>query len=259
MKIAGRSTSRPALVLWLACAALAGCAGTSNQSGSSSDVAQANLDLGVAYLRQNRPDLAVDFLERALRADARSAGAHNALALAHDALENLEEAEQHYERAVRLAPSDPVIANSYAVFLCRRLNRWRDAEPHFQRAISSPRYATPVAALTNAGYCARNAGDIDRAEEYLREALARDATYADALRGMLEISHDGENYLQARAFLQRYLAVRSATADVLLRCYDIERELQNTDAAQACASRLSDEFPLSPEVVQLRQSERDAR
>lgn len=259
MKYAGRSTSRSLLVLGFACAALAGCAGTGSRTSSSSEVAQANLDLGVAYLRQNRPDLAVDFLERALRADPRSAGAHNALALAHDALENLDEAEDHYRRAVRLAPSDPIIANSYAVFLCRRLNRWDDAEPHFQRAISSPRYATPVAALSNAAYCARNAGELDRAEEYFRDALARNARYPDALRGMMELSYERENYLQARAFVQRYLAAHAATADVLLLCYRVERELDNGDAAAECARQLSNEFPQSPELAELRQSDRNAR
>src|SRR5690606_3806656 len=147
------------------------------------------------------------------------------------------------------------IANSYAVFLCRR-DRWSDAEPYFRRAISSPRYATPAAALTNAGNCARSAGDLDGAEDYFRQALSRDGAFPDALTGMMELAYSRENYLQARAFMQRYLDVRPASAGVLLHCYTIETRLEDRAAAERCAQRLHTEFPQSPEVAQLRQFER---
>jgi len=251
------STSRSMLVLAALCALLSGCAGTGGRV-SDSAAAQANLNLGVAYLRQGRPDLAVENLERAVRLDPRLAAAHNALAVAYDDLGNFDEAERHYERAIRLEPNDPIIANSYAVSLCRR-NRWQDAEPYFRRAIANPRYDTPAAAATNAGHCARNTGNLDRAEEYYREALGKDPRFADALAGMMELSYQRENYLQARAFLQRYLDVRSATPAVLLLCYNIERELADRAAAERCAQRLRAEFPQSQELAQLQQFERDAQ
>jgi|SRR5690606_12442732 len=254
---AGGSTFRSLFVLACFGTLVAGCGG-GGRTTSDSEAAQANLNLGVAYIRQGRPDLAIDNLERALRIDSRLAPAHSALALAHDQLGNADEAEEHYERALALEPNNPSIANTYAVFLCRR-NRWEDAEPHFRRAVSNPRYATPAAALTNAGNCARNAGDIERAEEYFREALTRDPVFADALAGLMELSYRNENYLQARAFLQRYLDVRPATPSVLLLCYNIERELNDRDAADDCARRLRSEFPQSPELAQLRQFERNAQ
>jgi len=254
----GRPFARSLLVAAALCALLAGCAGSSGRTSSDADAAQANLNLGVAYLRQGRPDLAVDNLERALRLNPRLAAAHNALALAHDQLGNNDEAEEHYERAVRLEPSNPSIANTYAVFLCRR-NRWTDAEPYFRRAIASPTYATPAAALTNAGNCARSAGDLERAEDYFREALTRDPAFPDALAGMMELAYQRGNYLQARAFLQRYLDARPATPSVLLLCYNIERQLEDRVAAERCAQRLRTDFPQSAELAQLRQIERNAQ
>lgn len=251
------SSSRTMLVLAVFCALLFGCAGTSGRT-SDAAAAQANLNLGSAYLRQGRPDLAVQNLERAVRLDPRLADAHSALALAYDELGQHDDAERHHERAIRLEPANPRIANAYAVSLCRR-NRWNEAEPYFRRAISNPRYETPVAAATNAGHCARTAGDLERAEEYYREALARDAGFADALAGMMELAYQLENYLQARAFLQRYLDVRPATPAVLLLCYNIERELQDRAAAERCAQRLRAEFPQSQELAQLQQFERDAQ
>lgn len=252
-----RSISRSMLVLAALSALLAGCAGASGRSSSSSEAAQANLNLGVAYLRQNRPDLAIENLERALRLEPRLGAAHNALALAHDQLGNTKEAEDHYERAIDLEPTNPIIANSYAVFLCRS-NRWNDAEPYFRRAVANRNYTTPAAALTNAGNCARSAGQLDRAEEYYREALSRNPSYPDALSAMMEVAYRGENYLQARAFLQRYLDAAAPTPRVLLLCYNIERELGDRRAADECGQRLRRQFPESPELAQLRQLERDA-
>lgn len=246
------------LVLASFCALLSGCVGAGDRESSDSDAAQANLNLGVAYLRQSRPDLAIENLERALDLDSRLAPAHNALALAHDQLGNFDAAEEHYQRALDLEPANPAIANSYAVFLCRR-NRWADAEPYFRRAVASPGYATPAAALANAGSCARVAGERDRAEEYFREALSRNPAFPAALAGLMELSYRNENYLQARAFLQRYLEVQSPTPDVLLLCYSIERALEDGNAAEQCARQLRSEFPQSAELAQLRQFERDER
>lgn len=249
---------RPMLALVAACVLLSACGGGTGRVASPSEAAQANLNLGVGYLRQGRPDLAVDTLQRAIRIDPRLAAAHSALALAYDQLGNDDDAETHHARAVRLAPSDPTIANSYAVFLCRR-DRWTDAEPYFRRAASNPTYPTPAAALANAGTCALNAGDHERAEAYLRDALDRDPDFPDALAGLLELAYLKQNYLQARAFLQRYLEIRPATPSVLLRCVDVERALGDRAAADRCARRLREEFPRAREIADLERLEADGR
>lgn len=248
---------RSVLALAAACVLLTACGG-SNRVASPTEAAQANLNLGIGYLRQGRPELAVENLQRAIRIDPRLAAAHSALALAYDQLGNAGEAEEHHSRAVRLAPSDPTIANSYAVFLCRR-NRWKDAEPYFVRAASNPSYPTPAAALANAGTCALTAGDVENAEKYFRDALARNPEFPDALAGLLDLSYREQNYLQARAFLQRLLEVRPATPSVLLMCFDIERALGDRAAADRCARRLREEFPRAPEIAELEQLEANGR
>src|SRR5690606_30779618 len=122
-------------------------------------------------------------------------------------------------RATQLEPSNPAAANSYAVFLCRQGN-WRQAEPYFRRAVENPRYPTPAAALTNAGVCARDAGnDLEAAEQYFRAALSRNPSFPDALYNMMDLSYRAENYLQARAFLQRYMDASQPTSAVLWLCY----------------------------------------
>jgi type IV pilus assembly protein PilF len=236
-----------------------GCVSTTSSTSerSDEDAAIANLDLGVGYLRQGRADLAVDILERALSFDPDLADAHSMLAVAYDQLGRTEDAEEHYRRATRLEPNNPDAANSYAVYLCRS-DRWDDAERYFRRAAENPAYATPAAALANAGVCARAAGETDDAERYFRAALDRDPVYPDALYHMTDLAYEDENFLQARAFMQRYLESATADPEMLWLCFQIEQELESVTRAQICAARLRDQFPESAQASQLFRFERDA-
>jgi len=220
-----------------------------------SDAALANTNLGAGYLRQGRLDLAVERLQRAIKQAPRLADAHSYLALAYDQLGMLDEAEMHYKRATQLEPNNSGAANTYAVFLCRQ-NRWPDAEPFFKRATENPTYSTPEVAFANAGVCARRAGAIDKATEYFRSALTRNPTFPDALANMMEIAYEGGNFMQARAFVQRYLDSSKPTAPVLLMCVNIETQLKNHDGIDRCASQLRSGFQGSPELAKLDEQQR---
>jgi len=243
--------------LCLVLAALTACAnsGSMNQRASANEAAVANMNLGAGYLRQGNTELAIERLQRALSQDPRLVDAHSTIAVAYDQIGKLEEAETHYSRATQLDPNNGGAANAYAVFLCRQ-NRYQDAEPFFRRAADNATYTTPEVALTNAGVCARDAGQLDAAAENFRLALARNPSYPDALINMMELSYQGGNYLQARAFVQRYLQARPATAPVLWTCFNVERALDNAEAADRCASQLRSGFQGSPELAQLEAQQR---
>ena len=244
------------LWLCLAGAALAACAGAGGGRADVNEAAVANMNLGAGYLQQGRLDLAVERLRRALVQNPRLVQAHSTIALAYDQLGDLEQAEMHFRRATELDSSDGGAANAYAVFLCSRQNRWTDAAPYFRRAVANPRYPTPEAALTNAGVCARSAGDLDAAMENFRAALARNPTFPDALLNMMDLAYESGNFLQARAFVQRYLDSYPATAPVLWHCFNVERELDDTAAANRCATQLRSSFQGSAELQQLEAQQR---
>jgi len=216
------------------------------------DAAVANVNLAAGYINQGRPELAIERLQRAIKQDPKLADAQTMLGLAYDLLNSPEDAETHYKKANQLEPENSSAANSYAVFLCKH-NRWKDAEPYFKRATANLKYQTPEVAYTNAGTCALNAGDRVKAEENFRAALTRNPMYADALENMLNMSYQDKNYLQARAFLQRFRDVKPATAQTLWMCFDIEEHLNNHDAANRCAAQLREGFANSAEVQQLQQ------
>jgi type IV pilus assembly protein PilF len=226
------------------------------EPASDEEAAIANLNLGVGYLQQGRPDAAVDALERALSLNPRLVDAHSTIALAYDQIEEPEQAEVHHRRATQLDPSDPDAQNRYAVFLCR-YNRWSDAEPYFERAIDSRRYANRQLAMLNAATCARSANEYETAEGYLRQVLDDNPGNVAALEGMVDLSIRSGNYLQGRAFLQRLFAATQPSATHLLYCYVVEDQLGDGGAADNCATDLRTRFPGSPEVRRLTELQGD--
>lgn len=228
------------------------------EPASADEQAQANIALGVGYLREQRADLAIDALQRAIDVLPRSAEAHSLIAIAYDQSESFDLAEEHHQRATQLAPTDADVQNRYAVFLCRQ-DRWNDAESHFQRAIDASARNARIPLMLNAATCARSDGDPGGAERNFRAVLDLNPVNVDALRGMMDLSIRASNYISGRAFYQRLERATALQADDLLSCYMIERQLGDAPAAAACADRMRREFPGSPLLLRLNELEANAR
>jgi type IV pilus assembly protein PilF len=250
--------ARSLIVGFAAAVSLSACVSTTEiAEPSDEEAAVANMNLGIGYLRQGRPDAAVDALERAVDLDSRLANAHSALALAYDQLDEVEQAEDHHRRATQIDPGNADIQNSYAVFLCRQ-SRWTEAERYFARALDDERSGLRATTLVNAGNCARGANELAKAEENYRAALEADAANTDAMAGMVEVAIRNENFLQARAFIQRLFVTAQPTSYHLFVCYVVEQRLGDAAAADSCARQLRSGFPNSTEAIRLRELERNA-
>jgi type IV pilus assembly protein PilF len=223
---------------------------------SEADQVEANLALGIGYLQEERPDLAIDALQRAINIQPRNADAHRTIAIAYTQTDELDLAEEHHRRATQLAPRDADTQNGYAVFLCLQ-NRWEDAEPYFDRAVAALRGSAALTPVMNAATCALSGGDAEASEAWLRRALDIDGSNVAALRGMVDISIRTANYFQGRAFWQRLERSAQLQPEDFLSCYVIERQLDSRESAAACANRLEREFPGSPVLSRLRDFERN--
>lgn len=234
----------------------AGCT-TTGQVGERNlrAAAEANVHLGVGYLQQGKYDLALAKLEKALEQDPSLPSAHNVIAVLHERLNQPDLAERHYRRALSLAPDDAGTHNNYGRFLCMQ-NRLREAEEQFLVALKNPLYQTPEVARTNAGICALRVPDKAKAEEHFRSALKANPHYREALIEMAKLSLEQENYMLARAYLQRYLEVGPKSAESLWLGVRIERKLGNRSAAASYALLLKSNFPDAEETRWLLQSER---
>src|SRR5690606_708514 len=221
--------------------------------GDDKAAAQQYYQLGARYYKNGNYKLARDRLERAVKLDPGLAIAHSVLALTYEQLDNSRLAAEHHQKAVRAAPGDHVVRNAYAVWLCGE-KRYDDARSQFERAAASPENDDAEVTLTNAGVCMANAGDLERAEHYLRQALAESSTYGEALIQTSILMYRKEEFLQARAFLQRYLATNRATPEVLYLAVQTEKSLGDDPARTDYENQLLREFPNSVQARRVLQS-----
>lgn len=216
-------------------------------------VADLHTKLGIGYMREGRLDFALTSLNKALQADPGYSAANNAMAFLQERLSEPALAEKYYKRAVRQDPNDSAAQVNYGSFLCRR-NRYQDGESRFLKAIDNPLYETPELAYTNAGLCMQRAGDLAKAETYLRKALELNRRIAPALLSMSEISLEKGRELSARGYLQRYLEVARHTPRSLWLGIRVERATGDLDTASSYAMLLKSKYPDSNETRLLLES-----
>ena len=160
-----------------------------------------------------------------------------------------------------LRPDDPDSLNALAVFLCLQKNETTEALRYFEKALAVPlskTYSNKAMVYTNAGVCAKRV-DMDKAESYLRSALDADPNFSPALLQLADVAFSRSNYLQSRAFLERFLAASPATPDALWLGYRVENALGEASAARAYGERLKKEFPESVETRLLLESAAQCR
>lgn len=224
---------------------LCGCVSTTANvpvETDDEDAARQYFQLGARYFRNGNYELARDRLLRAIELDPRLDTAHMTLALTYEQLDNERLAAQHHDLAVRYGPRNFNVRNAYAVFLCGR-KRYDEAREQFEQATAIPDNDDPEIMLTNAGVCMTQKPDYERAETFFREALEEAPTYGEALIQMASLKYRTEDYLQARAFVQRYLATNKATPDALYLAVRTENALDDDRASEEYANQLLRQFP----------------
>ena len=228
--------------------------GSPKPEANEGDAAELNYQLGARYYQAGKYELARDRLMLAIEMDPKMAQAYATLGMTYEALENLRLATEAYEQAVNAAPRDFNINNTYAVFLCKQRD-YSGAQKYFEKAASHPENDNAERTLTNAGLCLAQKPDPVEAERLYRLALEQRPTYAEALLQLCLLKYKQEDFLAARAFLQRFTAVSPTSAGVLLLAAEIEGKLGDDHARSEYVNQLLRDFPESPEARRLTGSE----
>ena len=108
--------------------------------------------------------------------------------------------------------------------------------------------------MTNAGVCMMQQPDTELAEQYFRQALQRKGDYGEALIQLSLLKFTTEDYMSARAFLQRYLGTNAPSAGVLLLGVRIEERLGDDRARTEYSDQILRDFPQSPEARSILES-----
>jgi len=189
-------------------------------------------------------DAALKYARSAQRREPGRPDAYTLQAVIQARLGKAEEAGALYRKAAELAPGQGDVLNNYGAWLCGN-GHPAEALIWFDRALADSGYADRADALANAGGCALDAGQRERAESDLRQALALAPGNAYALASMARNEFLHGRYFEARAFCQRRLAAAPATASVLQLAIEIEERLGDGSAASRYQQRLREEFPES--------------
>jgi len=221
--------------------------GTPAPEADEADAAELNYQLGARYYQNQNYELARDRLKLAVELDPKMAKAYSTLGMTYEALGNLRLATEAYERAVKVAPRDFDVQNAYAVFLCRQRD-YEGAKKHFAKAAEHPENDNAERTLTNAGLCMAQKPDDAEAERFFREALERRSTYGEALLQLCLLKYKQQDYMSARAFLQRFMSSNKMSAGVLYLAAEIEGKLGNDRGRTEYVNQLLRDFPDSPEA-----------
>ncbi len=245
---------------------LVGCASQSMVDGGDSATgdlgspvvrpspADVYIELSAAYLRDNQLTEAFKNAKKAVLVDPSSSNAHYVMALVQQRLGQPKAADKAFRKATKLGPRNPVVLNAYGSFLCER-GDFSEADGYFRRALKNPLYNTPWLAWHNAGSCKERAGDGAGAETDYRNSLQANPRFAPSLLGMAKVSFKHENFLSARAYLQRYAEVARHSAESLWLGIRTENQLGDKDQMASYGMKLKARFPDSEEAKYLKSIE----
>lgn len=227
-------------------------------AASKTEAALLNTSLGVAYIEQGQLDVAMQKLQRAVKLDPELPDAHNALAFLYSRIGETSLARDEYRTALRLDPGSSATMNNFGIFLCAQ-GEYKEAMKYFNKALENPLYRTPEAAYTNAGMCALEQGKKQEAENYLRRALDVQPDFGNALLQLAQLSYENEIYIQARAFMDRFMdSTLSPPPDALWLGLQIEQAMGDNTAANQYADTLIDKYPDSVQTRRVLEMERNA-
>ncbi len=233
---------------------LSACISSGSNSAVKSTARQTseiNTSLGNEYLRRGKLEIALEKLKKAITADPTYAPAHTVIAVLYEQIGEQRLAGKHYSEAVKLSPDNGDVNNNYGVFLCKS-GKETSAEKYFLKAVDDPFYRTPEVAYANAGSCALQSENLDKAERYLRQSLEYDAEFTDALFALAKLSFKQGEDFQARAFLQRFESSAAVTAESLSLGSRIETSRQNNQGAEQYRNQLLLQFPNSAQAEKAR-------
>ena len=212
--------------------------------------AQIRLQLAIGYYSQGQLKVALEEANQALQLVPGHVDALTVRALTYMELEQPRLAEADFQRAMRLAPGNPGLANNYGWFLCQT-GRERESIEYFESALKNRAYQSPAKALNNAGECSTRIKDHAAAERYLMRAYAYDPNSAETNTNLARLHYSRGDYQRARTYATAAIRSEQAGAEALWTALKVERKLGDNTAAGGLAAQLRRRFPDSREYAAL--------
>lgn len=210
-----------------------------------------NAQLGLAYLERNDTQRAKRKLLRALQQDPGSSVANGAMAFYLERTGNNAQANDYYQRAIKVGGSDGEALNNYGTFLCRQ-HDFEAAQHYFMKAVANPDYVDTAGAYENAAMCAQGAKHYRQAAVFYEKAIAHGPGRTKSMYQLVKVyDHLGEAH-KALNLLQTYEKIAHPSADLALIGYKSAKTLKNAKIAQHFAVLLQTKFADSKQYEEYR-------
>lgn len=207
--------------------------------------ANANVQLGLAYLQSGDMQRAKQKLLLAEQQAPASTESQGAMGYFLESTGNFSQAEAYYRKALTLNPTSGAAQNNYGTFLCRR-GRYAESDQHFLLALQDPSYINTAQVYENAGLCAMQVPDINKAGAYFTQAITQDPKRAMSWLELGRISYQQKNYPQAQQYLEQYMQlIKDPAPNALWLGAVLARALGNETEAGRYTLMLQTRFPSS--------------
>jgi type IV pilus assembly protein PilF len=261
----------PLSAILFATVALAGCgamkqtggeaptAESGTLSGETSDPrnrAKVHTELASLYFGRGNMAVALEELRIAVTADPNYALTYSMYGLVYMELRENRLAQENFERALRLSPSDPDINHNYGRFLCQT-GRETESIKYFLQAVRNPLYPAPWRSYSAAGQCSMRKDNLKDAEGYFLQALRQEPDDLPALLYLGVIRYRQGSLEDARKLVARFNKISEPTAESLWLALRVERKLGERVAESSYANQLRRRFSGSREYQLLQRGEYD--
>lgn len=228
---------------------------TASDQTKSEKRAETWLQLAIEYYQNAQYETALDEIKKALGANPEMADAYMMRGLIYSAMGNqVALADENFQRALRLSPSNPDMSNNYGSFLCQNGHPDKGIT-YLETALRNPRYQSPINALVNAGSCSIRLKQFDQAERYLLEAQSRNEDLPIINVNLARLYHARRDYARAAVYFNRGKTgakLDKMPAELLWLGIRIDHKLGETASETSMATQLRRHHPGSAEYAAYR-------
>ena len=234
---------------------LAGCSTLSGGTGGGIASAKVHTELAGLYYDRAQFGVALEEVEHALQSDSGYAPAYYMRGLIHMELREDKDADEDFQKSIRLDKTDPQAHYNYGLFLCQR-GKEKDSIAQFMDAVKNPLYETPGLAYLNAGLCSRKAGNNKDAEDFIQKALRVQPDLTQALFALADLNFANADYFAAKKYFASFSQkTDNLTAEQLWLGVRINRKVGDHNSEASYSTQLRNRFPEARETQLLTHGE----
>jgi type IV pilus assembly protein PilF len=174
------------------------------------EAADANIQLGIAYLQQDEVPQAKSNLLQAVQEAPNLPASWYALGYFSEVTGQIKLANTYYKRALALNPHSGDSLNNYGTFLCRT-GKPKMAIKEFSQAVAQPAYLQTASAYENAGLCALTIPNKKLATHFFQEALMNNPNLTTSLLQLAKLDFQYKDFNASNLALKRFLKLHKAT------------------------------------------------